>query len=298
MRNWGLDYDALRKVNPGVIMVSSCLNGQTGPLANLAGFGNLGAALSGFYELTGWPDRIPAGPFSAYTDTTTPKFVAASILAALDHRRRTGEGQYIDLSQAECSMHFLAPALLDYTVNGRAETRAGNRSPDHAPHGVYPCRGTDRWMAIACGTQEQWLSLCEAADRPQWADDRRFATFDDRQHHAISLDATLSAWTIECDTRDVVLRLQAAGVPAHRVVSSADAFADPQLKFRGHFVSVEDAAQGTVPVEGSRLRFSHARAEITRAGPAIGEHNDHVLREVLAMGDEEIVELVMTGALT
>ena len=298
MRAWGLDYESLRKINPGIIMISSCLNGQTGPLANLAGFGNLGAALSGFYELTGWPDRIPAGPFSAYTDTTTPKFVAASILAALDHKRRTGEGQYIDLSQAECSMHFLAPALLDYTVNGRAETRAGNRSLDHAPHGVYPCRGTDRWVAIACTTQAQWLAHCEAADRPNWAGDVRFATFEARQEHAVALDATLSAWTIERDTRDIVLKLQAAGVPAHRVVSSADAFADPQLKFRGHFVSVEDAAQGTVPVESSRLRFSHARAHVTRSGPAIGQDNDKILRDLLGMDDEAIAELAITGALT
>ncbi len=298
MKGWGLDYDALRKVNPGVIMVSSCLNGQTGPLANLAGFGNLGAALSGFYELTGWPDRIPAGPFSAYTDTTTPKFVAASILAALDHRRRTGEGQYIDLSQAECSMHFLAPALLGYTVNGEAATRAGNRSLDHAPHGVYPCRGTDRWVAIACTTEEQWRSLCGVAGHPQWADDARFASFEARQQHAVALDATLSAWTVERDTRDIVLPLQAAGVPAHRVVSSADAFADPQLKFRGHFVTVDDAAMGRVPVEDSRLRFSHAKAKVTRSGPAIGEDNDYVLREILGMDDEAIADLVISGALT
>jgi benzylsuccinate CoA-transferase BbsF subunit len=263
----------------------------------LAGFGNMGAALAGFYELTGWPDRIPAGPYGAYTDYTTPKFVAASILAALDHKRRTGEGQYIDLSQAECSMHFLAPALLDYTVNGRAETRAGNRSLDHAPHGVYPCKGKDRWVAIACATEEQWQALCEAIDHPQWLTDQRFATFEARQEHAVALDATLSAWTVEHDTRDVVLRLQAAGVPAHRVISSADAFVDPQLKFRGHFVTVEDSALGRVPIEGSRLRFSHARAQVTRSGPAIGQDNDSVLREILGMDDEEIVELTLSGAL-
>jgi crotonobetainyl-CoA:carnitine CoA-transferase CaiB-like acyl-CoA transferase len=297
MKGWGLDYEALRKVNPSVIMISSCLNGQTGPLANLAGFGNLGAALSGFYELTGWPDRIPAGPFSAYTDTTTPKYVAASILAALDHKRRTGEGQYIDLSQAECSMHFLAPAILDYTVNGLADSRAGNYSPDHAPHGVYPCKGKDRWVAIACATDEQWEALCEAANRPQWLTDPRFATFAARQEHRVALDASIAARTIEYEVRQVVLRLQSLGVPAHRVLSSGDAFADAQLKFRGHFVTVDDPAMGRVPVEGSRLRFSHARAQITRAGPAIGQDNDYVLREILGMGDEEIVELIAAGAL-
>jgi crotonobetainyl-CoA:carnitine CoA-transferase CaiB-like acyl-CoA transferase len=298
MRGWGLDYDVLRKVKPDIIMISSCLNGQTGPQAMLAGFGTMGAALSGFHELTGWPDRIPAGPFMAYTDYTSPKFVAASILAALDHRRRTGKGQYIDLSQAEAGMHFLAPALLDYTVNDRVQTRQGNSSAEHAPHGVFPCRGKDRWVAIACATEEQWQALCEATGHPQWVTDPRFARFVDRQQHRVALEATLAAWTVEHEVRDVVLRLQAAGVPAHRVSSSSDALHDPQLRFRRHFVTVEHPELGPVPIEGSRMRFSHARAQITGPGPTFGQHNDYVLREILGMDDEEIVELVTSGGLT
>ena len=119
MRAWGFDYESLRKVNPRLIMLSSCLMGQTGPLAKIAGFGNMAAAISGFHNLTGWPDRAPSGVFGAYTDYVAPRFTAMAILAALDHRRRTGEGQYIDQSQAECAIHFLGPAILDYTVNGR-----------------------------------------------------------------------------------------------------------------------------------------------------------------------------------
>jgi crotonobetainyl-CoA:carnitine CoA-transferase CaiB-like acyl-CoA transferase len=298
MRSWGLDYEVLKQENPGVIMISSCLMGQTGPQAMLAGFGTMGAALAGFHELTGWPDRLPAGPFSAYTDYTTPKLVSASILAALDHRRRTGQGQHIDLSQAEASMHFLAPALLDYTVNGRVQTRQGNYSPEHAPHGVFPCRGKERWVAIACATEEQWRALCEATGHPQWLTDPRFATFADRQEHHVALEATLAAWTAEHDSRDVVLRLQAAGVPSHRASDSGDAFRDPQLKFRRHFVTVQHPELGPVPIEDSRMRFSHARARITRPGPTFGQDNDLVLREVLGMDYEEIVKLAMSGALT
>ncbi|HLZ71587.1 MAG TPA: CoA transferase, partial [Dehalococcoidia bacterium] len=126
MRNWGLDYAALRQINPEIIMVSTCLNGQTGPEAGLAGFGTMGAMIAGFGELAGWPDKDPAGPFLAYTDYVSPRYIASAILAALDHRRRTGEGQYIDLSQVEAALHFLTPALLDYTVNGRITRRAGN----------------------------------------------------------------------------------------------------------------------------------------------------------------------------
>jgi benzylsuccinate CoA-transferase BbsF subunit len=148
MKGWGLDYESLKKIKPDIIMISSCLMGQTGPMAKFAGFGNLAAALTGFFNLTGWPDRVPAGPFSAYTDYVAPRFTAISILAALDHRRRTGQGQYIDQSQAEATLHCLSPAILDYTVNGHVQEALGNRDLYFAPHGVYPSAGSDRWVTI------------------------------------------------------------------------------------------------------------------------------------------------------
>ena len=141
MRSWGFDYDQLRKVKPDVIMLSSCLMGQTGPIAKIAGYGNMAAAISGFHNLTGWPDRPPAGPFSTCLDYISPRFSAMAILAALDYRRSTGEGQFIDQSQSECSLHFLGPAILNYTVNGRVQTRAGNTDNCFAPHrGLSSCR--------------------------------------------------------------------------------------------------------------------------------------------------------------
>src|SRR5271170_4554167 len=156
MRAWGFDYESLRKVNPQLIMLSSCLMGQSGPLSKIAGFGNMAAAISGFHNLTGWPDRPPAGVFGAYTDYVAPRFTAMAILAALDYRRRKGEGQYIDQSQAECAIHFLGPAILDYTVNGRVDQRVGNSDAAFAPHGVYPAAGDDNWVAIVCRDDGEW----------------------------------------------------------------------------------------------------------------------------------------------
>ena len=161
MRAWGLDYEALHRLKPDLIMVSSCLMGQTGPFSKFAGYGNLAAAMCGFGNLCGWPDRAPAGPYGSYTDCVAPRFTIASILAALDYRRRTGRGQYIELSQAEASMHFLSPALLDFIANDYVQTSLGNRDRHLAPHGVYPCAGEDSWIAIACTTDEQWNVLCE-----------------------------------------------------------------------------------------------------------------------------------------
>ncbi|MHB8575846.1 MAG: CaiB/BaiF CoA transferase family protein [Dehalococcoidia bacterium] len=296
MRRWGLDYEALRAVNPNVIMLSTCLNGQTGPHAALAGFGTMGANIAGFGELAGWPDRPPSGPYAAYSDFVAPKFVAAAALAALEHRRRTGEGQFIDLSQAESAMHFLSPALLDYTVNGRVQTRNGNCSPEHAPHGVYPCAGDDRWVSIACATEAQWQALC-AATGCAWEADGRFATFAARQQNRAALDAELGGWTGTKDVGTIEWSLQQVGVPVHRVSSSADAFADPQLAHRGHFVTVEHPLYGPLPVEAPRAILSATPGRVSAAGPLFGEHNEYVLREILCMSDDEIAELTLAGAL-
>jgi crotonobetainyl-CoA:carnitine CoA-transferase CaiB-like acyl-CoA transferase len=190
MKGFGLDYATLRQHKPDLIMLSTCLMGQTGPLAGFAGYGNLAAAMTGFYDLTGWPDRPPAGPFGAYTDYIAPRFNAAAILAALEHRRLTGEGQHIDLAQAEASLHFLAPAILDYTVNGIVTTRGGNRDRELAPHGVYPCAGKDRWVAIAARDDRDWRALCEALGAPALA---RRALRRRRARPRDALDAVLAA---------------------------------------------------------------------------------------------------------
>ena len=164
MGKLGFSYEELASVNPGLIVLSTSLMGKTGPLNTFGGYGNMASAWCGFYEVAGWPDRDPAGPWGAYTDFIGARYNAIAVLAALEHRKRTGEGQHIDLSQAEASIHFLAPAILDYQVNGRVARRTGNRDPLMAPHGVYPVRGEDRWIAIAVADDEQWRALCKILD--------------------------------------------------------------------------------------------------------------------------------------
>jgi crotonobetainyl-CoA:carnitine CoA-transferase CaiB-like acyl-CoA transferase len=297
MRSWGLDYESLRKVNPGIVMISSCLSGQTGPHAGLAGFGTMGAQIAGFGELAGWPDRPPAGPFGAYTDYIAPKFTTAALLAALEHRRVTGEGQYIDVSQAEASLHFLGPAILDYTVNRRVMSRMGNQSREWAPHAVFPCAGNDRWVAIAVETDEQWHALCAVIGRDDWAANDALRSAAGRLAHRDELEGGIAAWTATRTQDDVEDLLQSVRVPCHRSSRSIDAFSDPQLAHRGHFVTVEHPELGPVPIEGSRMHLSRTPAQVLRAGPTLGQDNDLVLREILGLNDDEIVELVTAGAL-
>ncbi len=296
MRAWSLDYDSLRKLKPDLIMLSSCLMGQTGPLSMLAGFGTMGAAAAGFNSVIGWPDREPA-MVGAYTDYVSPRFVIASILAALDHRDRTGQGQYIDFSQAESSLHFLTPAVLDYTVNGRVQGRAGNRDPHMAPHGVYPAAGDDRWAAIAVANDEQWRSLCDVLGRNELASDQRFATTEARLANQDVLNDILSRWTQQRGASEVQEALQARGVPAHAQTNSTEAMRDPQLLHRGHFVEVPHDIHGTTVIEGSRFKLSRTPARIERPGPTFGRDTQYVLETILGYGPERIVELAAAGVL-
>ncbi|MGE0820535.1 MAG: CaiB/BaiF CoA transferase family protein [Candidatus Binatia bacterium] len=297
MKGWDLDYESLRKIKPDIIMISSCLMGQTGPMAKFAGFGNLAAALSGFFNLTGWPDRIPAGPFSAYTDYVAPRFTAIAILAALDHRRRTGQGQNIDQSQAEATLHFLSPAILDYTANGRVQEAMGNRDLYCAPHGVYPAAGTDRWVAITVETEDQWRSLCEVMQRKDLIDDVRFATREARLAHQDELDVLIGEWTTQYDPARVEEMLQARKVSAGAVLSMHEAYKDPQLAHRNHFIQLEHPTYGTTTIEGSRLRMSRTPANVQRCAPTIGRDNQYVLESILGYNEEKITELVAAGAL-
>ncbi len=297
MRTRGLEYDTLRQVNPAIIMLSTCLMGQTGPLASFAGFGNLAAAVVGFTHLCGWPDRSPAGPFGAYTDYIAPRFTVAAILAALDHRRRTGEGQWIDLSQAEASLHFLAPAVLDYAVNGRMETRTGNRDPDAAPHGVYPTAGEDRWVALAVRSDDQWLTLCQAMQRPDLGADQRFATCAGRQQWQDHLDAEIAEWTAARDGHEIEALLQGMGIPASVVQDSADLSRDPQLEHREHFVRVAHPTHGHTTVENSRFKLSRTPARIVDGAPTLGRDNQYVLESILGYDEGRIADLAASGVL-
>jgi benzylsuccinate CoA-transferase BbsF subunit len=297
MRAWGFDYESLRKVNPKLIMLSSCLMGQTGPLAKIAGFGNMAAAISGFTNLTGWPDRPPSGVFGAYTDYVAPRFTAIAILAALDHRRRTGQGQYIDQSQAECAIHFLGPAILDYTVNGRVEERVGNSDAAFAPHGVYPAAGDDQWVAIVCRNDDDWRRLCAAMENEDLARDSRYESAAGRLEHRDAIDSSIAAWSRKLGRSAIESRLQSLGVPAHQVQNSADAYIDPQFVHRGHFAALDHPSLGKFTVEGPRAKLSRTPATVRRAAPTLGQDNQHVLESLLGYDEARISELVASGAL-
>ena len=274
MRGWDLTWETIHAVNPRAIMMSSCLMGQSGPLAEFAGFGNLAAAFAGFTPLCGWPDRAPAGPFGAYTDYVAPRFASAALLAALDERDRTGRGQYIDVSQMEAAIHFLTPTLLQYHLTGRTWTPNGNDDPQMSPHGVFPSEGDDRWVAIACRDDAERAAL-----------------------ESVLNGQALEEWTVARSNEEAMNALQAAGVPAHAVQDSAACFADPQLQHRNHFVELAHPTQGKSVVEGARILFSRTPAGRPQVAPTMGADNDAVLRELLGYSDERIVELVASGAL-
>lgn len=325
MENWGLTYDVLREVNPELIMFSSCLMGQTGPMRLYAGFGTMAAAIAGFYPVTGWPDRIPAGPFTAYTDYISPKLGVMLILSALAERDRTGRGQHIDFAQMEGALHFLATEFADEEINGRTASRAGNSDRHMCPHSVYPAAGDDRWVAIACETDAQWGALASllAEAAPENADLARALdtlsvsvsrgedartdgsanggiaglAADHRRAHAEAIDSVITAWTEPQEAADIEAALQACSVPAHRVSDAADLMADPQIVAREHFLSVPHAKHGHTWVENSNFELSRTPGRPLWGGPMFGEHNMEVLEGILGYDADKIAELVIAGAL-
>jgi crotonobetainyl-CoA:carnitine CoA-transferase CaiB-like acyl-CoA transferase len=292
MRGWGLGWDDLRALNARLVMMSTCLQGQTGPHAEYPGFGQLMAALSGFYEISGWPDRAPAPPYGAYTDFIVPRLAATALLAAIDHQRRTGEGQYLDVSQFEASLHFLAPALLQHALDGTVARRDGNASDHAAPHGAYPCAGDDRWIALGVRGDAEWRAFCRVMDRVEWETDARFATHAARVAAREALDALVAATTAAWDVHELTARLQAAGVAAGPVASALDLHADPVLAGWGFFEWLEHPDRPPAPYEGHALRLAETPGRLRTAAPALGEHTALVFRELLGMPDAEIARLV------
>lgn len=297
MPGWGLAYDDLSKTRPDLIMLSTCMQGQTGPYRDYAGFGDQGAALSGFFMLNGWPDRDPATPNGAYTDMATPHFGAAALLAALDYRARTGRGQHVDLSQIECGVHFLSAQVLDYTVRGHVPERMANRSLRAAPHGVFPVQGQDCWIAIACETDPQWAALIRAMGSPDWASAHEYATLDARLANQDTLEARIAEWTAPQDGAALQERLLTAGVPAGVALKALELFQDPQLVHRKHFVPLEHAEMGTWKYDELGFKLTDSPSDLHSAAPLLGQHTELVLKEFLGCSEAEYQSLLNSGAL-
>jgi crotonobetainyl-CoA:carnitine CoA-transferase CaiB-like acyl-CoA transferase len=294
MRGLGLDYDSLVDGKPDLVMISACLQGQTGPHRNYPGFGGQGSALAGFNWLTGWPDRSPIGPSGTITDSLAPRYVAALLAAGLLYRRRTGRGVYIDVSQVEVAVYSLAPWLLDYAANGRVTARNGNRNERAAPHGVFPCQGDDRWVAVAVWTDAEWASLAAEVGIV----DAGLATHRQRQARVDDVEALVAAWTSQRDRDEVASLLQSRGIEAVPVADFADVFADPQLAHREHFVRLVHPFMGEGAYERNGFRLSDAPSGYDRAGPTLGQDNEEILCGALGISDAELAELVERGVVS
>lgn len=298
MEQWGLDYETLSKEKPDLIHVATALQGKSGKYSGMPGHGMAGVSLAGFTEITGWPDREPSIPWGAYSDFITFPHMVTALIAALIHRRKTGKGQYIEVSQQESSLQFLAPVLMDYMINGRIMTRAGNRSPHAAPHAVYRCAGEgEKWCAVAVESDEEWASFCKVIGEPDWTGYPRFATLEGRKANEDELDELVEKWTISQTPHEVMTRLQQAGVPAGVAQSGEDLVADPQLNHRGTHTILEHPEIGPHIYQPPPYRFSKTPHELTMPAPCMGQHNEYILKEVLGMSDDEVAELLIAGAL-
>jgi crotonobetainyl-CoA:carnitine CoA-transferase CaiB-like acyl-CoA transferase len=298
MEKWTLGYNDLKKIKPDIIMISMAMMGQTGPYRTYRGHGMQLAAAAGVGNLIGWPDRDPVGSPTAYTDYFVPHFAAVAVMTALDYRRRTGHGQYIDLSQFESAIHALDTAILDYTVNSREQMRNGNRLTNipAAPHGAYKCRGDDDWCAIAVFTDEEWQSFCRVIGNPPWTRDQKFSTQSARVKNADELDKLVEEWTGKHSSEEVMNLMQAAGVAAGVVKNNKSIHEDPQLKHRNHYWVLDHPEMGKCTYDGPSFKLSKTPAQLTMPGPCLGQHNHYVYTHILGMSDEEFVQLMEEGA--
>jgi crotonobetainyl-CoA:carnitine CoA-transferase CaiB-like acyl-CoA transferase len=297
MKGFGLDYESLVALKPELVMISACLNGQTGPYRDYPGFGTQGAALSGFTFLTGWPDLDPVGPYGTITDSLAPRYVAVALAAGLLYRRRTGRGVYLDVSQVECGIWSLAPWIIDYSHGGVVGERRGNRSPLAVPHGAFPCADEgvgDRWVAIACWSDDDWVRLAAMIG----VHDPSLATLHARFERVDEIEAMVAAWTSSRSRLEVAERLQAEDIEAVPVADFADLHADPQLGHRGHWIRGEHPVLGRRWYERNGYRLPDDRGGFTRThAPRLGEDNGWLTREILGLSEAEITRLEKSGVI-
>lgn len=296
MEKIGLGYDAVREIRPRVVYASMSMQGTTGPEKDYLGYGLIIGALTGLQHLTGLPDREPAGTGTNYPDhIPNPTHAAFAILAALRHARRTGEGQFIDIAQTEPTLALMGPWILNSAFNGRVDDRRGNTHPDMAPHGVYPCDGEDRWIAIAVADDAQWLSLRAALDLPESA---RWASVAGRLADREAIDAEIAARSRKWDGPALMHALQAAGISAGIVNNAADVLTtDPQLQARGHWVTLDHPEMGPSIYNAPPFRFSDAHSNPSTPAPLLGQHTREICRDLLGLSDADVARLIDSGAL-
>jgi len=299
MARWGLDYESCKKIKPDIIYFSTCQQGQYGPHANFGGYGFFAAAMAGYSHLTGWPDREPNVMYNNYTDFISPWYLTTAVIGALVYRRKTGKGMYIEQAQYESGATFVGPSILDCAVNGRVANRTGNRDPNMAPHGAFPCLGQDRWIAIAVRSDEEWRTLCRTMGDPEWAVDPRFATIAGRKENEDELEHLIAEWTKDYHDGELMALLQAKGIPAGVVQTCEDLVEnDPQLKERQAFRRLPHKVMGMRVWNAPAYKLSKTPNHIDKAGAIIGEDNEFVYKEILGYSDEDIANFLIEGVIT
>ena len=304
MERWGFSYEAMAAIKPDIIYVSNCGFGHRGPYRHFKTWGPVVQAVSGLTFQSTLPNMPPAGWGFSHMDHTGGYFMAIAILAALHHRNKTGEGQYVDLSCTDAALTLNGPALLDYTVNKRPLRREGglnsNRSeyPPMAPHGIYRSLGDDRWVAIAARHDADWRAICEVIGRADLLADDRFRAVDGRMRHQDELDRVMEAWTRGRTPMDAMAALQGRGVPAAAVQHPEERLdKDANTLAWDTFPEVEHGEMGRVRVEGMPMKMSKTPAKIARGAPLLGQDNDFFYDEILALGKDKQRELYAEGVI-
>jgi benzylsuccinate CoA-transferase BbsF subunit len=298
MERWGLAYEDVRAVNPGVIYLTMPMQGADGPHAAFTGFGSTISALSGLVSLSGLPDRLPVGTGTHFPDhVPSPGHALVAVLAALIHHRRTGEGQAIEVSQLESTINVIGSAIVDAGLRGTERPRTGNRAAGASPRGAFPCRGTDRWLAISCRTDADFVALAETLEHPGWASDARFVSLLDRKANEDDLEALISSVTATRDRLELVSALRSRGVPAAPVNDSSDILGDPDLAAREYWTTVSHPVIGELTIARPPFRFAGQSSPVLRRPPLLGEHTAEVAKGILGLPDEEIEQLVAEGVM-
>lgn len=291
MAKLGLGYEDLKKVKPDIIMLESSGFGATGPYKGYAGFAPIFASFGGLAYLTGYEDGTP-NVMSGVQDMRAGTVSAFIMIAALLHRKKTGEGQYIDLSSSECLSTLVGPELMEYTMNRRSPFRAGNQDAIMAPHNCYRCKGDDKWVSIAVATDEEWNSLKKTMGNPEWAEDAgKYGGVLARWQNRKELDGQIAQWTKEFTTYEVTELIQKAGVAAMPSMNAEEILTDPHTKARELFTEVDHPALGKQVVMKPAWKFSETPARIRRPGPLLGEDNADVFGNLLGMSEAEIKKM-------
>ncbi len=292
MSRLGIDYEALKQVKPNLIMLSTSNLGQTGPHAHHAGFGSQLSSLAGFTHLTGYPEGSPQILYGPYIDYIAVAYGAGAILAALDYRRRTGKGNHIDMAQYETGLQYLAPILLDYKVNGTVATRNANRDPQAAPHGAYRCKGEDSWCALSVHSEAEWKTLSNLMGKAALSTDKRFANHDARKKNEDELDRLIGEWTSRYAARELMEKLQAAGIRAGIVNTMKDVYTDPQLKQRPQWIELEHPEIGKMHYQRPPFLLGKTPPGPSKRDPLLAEHNDYFYKKLLGLREEEYRKLL------